>query len=290
MRVLTISRARVPTLCASVCARVPVQTILITGATKGIGAALAEEYAAEGKTLILTGRNEDDLARVSEVCTEKGARVITQRIDVTEREAFEKWVLDVDARRPIDLVIANAGVSENTSGTDRDIVAATRTLFQVNIDGVFNTILPLVPRMKERGSGQIALMSSLSGFGGMPGLCSYAATKNALRTYGLGLRGLLYRDGVHVNVIMPGFVKTPLTDSAKIKKFMMMSAPRAARIMKTGLANDTDVIAFPWQLATILWWVQSLPSSVRDWVARSRMIGEIAYFGKRRTPKAGGKK
>lgn len=208
---------------------------------------------------------------------------------MTDRAGLEEFIVKFDEAQPVDLVIANAGVTEGTSGTSRDIVAATRTLFAINVDGVFNTILPLIPKMKQRGSGQIAIMSSISGYGGIPSLTAYSATKSAVKAYGEGLRGLLYRDGIAVNVICPGFVESPMTDIEKKnghKLPFMVPMRVAVKAIVNGLQKNQAVITFPFSMFYMSWLLLSaLPPVARDAIAKARLIGMIAYFGKRKPQK-----
>jgi hypothetical protein len=122
--------------------RPPPSSVLITGATSGIGEGLALRYAAPGVHLALTGRNGEALARVAAACTSKGATVSTHRGDVVEREALGRWIEEVDAAHPLDLVVANAGVTESTTNTHHDLEAAARTLTDTNLVGVYNTVFP----------------------------------------------------------------------------------------------------------------------------------------------------
>lgn len=150
-------------------------------------------------------------------------------------------------------VIANAGVSEETVKLERDVVGATRALFATNVDGVFNTILPLIPAMKERRSGRIVIMSSLASTGPLPSGVAYSATKAAVRTYGEALRGLLYRDGVRVNVVCPGYVESDMTKANKFHMPGIMSMDAAVSIMTAAIKRDVPVIVFPSWLATGFW-------------------------------------
>ena len=140
------------------------KSILITGASYGLGAAFAEAYAGPGVTLALTARSEDKLAGVRDACEAKGATVLLGAIDVTDRDAMAAFVEEADAAAPLDLVIANAGVSEASAGMAKDLEGSCRWLTDVNLVGVYNTVFPALDKMKERGHGQIALMSSLAGY------------------------------------------------------------------------------------------------------------------------------
>jgi len=156
--------------------------VLITGASSGIGEALALAYARPGVLLSLSGRDEARLSEVAAGVATRGASATETILDVRDRDATAAWAIDADQRRPVDLVIANAGISGGTHGGPES-AEQTRAVFAVNLDGVVNTVLPLVPRMLERRAGQIALISSLAGHRGFPGAPAYCASKAAVKVW-----------------------------------------------------------------------------------------------------------
>ena len=244
------------------------RSILITGASSGIGAALARLYAAKGVALALGGRDAGRLAKVAADCRSSGAEVSETIVDVTDRLAMEGWVAEADGHRPIDLVIANAGVSAGTADGE-ETTEQLRAVFAVNVDGAFNTVLPLLLAMRQRRRGQIALMSSLASFRGFPGAPAYSASKAALRVWGEGLRGALHRTGITVSVICPGFVASPMTSGNPFPMPMLMPAERAARIIRRGLAKDRARIAFPLPMYAAAWLLGALPPALTDsWMRR----------------------
>ncbi|MGI9417988.1 MAG: SDR family NAD(P)-dependent oxidoreductase [Geminicoccaceae bacterium] len=236
------------------------ETVLITGASSGIGRALALDYAAAGRRLVLQGRHRARLDGVAADCRAGGADVAVEALDVTDRAAMARWIERADARSPLDLVIANAGVS----GKSADDPDPLRTMFRVNVDGVLNTVEPVLPLLERRGRGHIAIMSSLAAFRGMPTAPGYTATKAAVRLYGEGLRGKLMADGVAVSVICPGFVKTPLTDVNEFPMPLLMDPERAARIIRRGLDRRAARIAFPLRLYLLARLVAALPPAWLD--------------------------
>jgi NADP-dependent 3-hydroxy acid dehydrogenase YdfG len=239
------------------------QSILITGASSGIGAALAEEFAAKGVRLVLGGRSNERLAAVSNTCRALGAEVEATAVDVVDRAAVAEWIAAADRRHPVDLVIANAGVSGGTlKGTETEDQA--RHIFAVNIDGVLNTVFPIVPAMQARHAGQIGIMSSLAGYRGFPGAPAYGASKAAVKVWGEALRGDLKPMGIGVSVIMPGFIKTAMTDANNFPMPFLMPVSRAARIVRRGLEADRARIAFPWQTAFLGWFIGMLSPAIVD--------------------------
>ncbi|HYE49468.1 MAG TPA: SDR family NAD(P)-dependent oxidoreductase [Azospirillaceae bacterium] len=239
------------------------KTILITGASSGIGEALALEYAAPGTALLLTGRDSARLEAVAAACRAKGAETAAAAIDVCDRDALAAWVLARDAERPVDLVVANAGISAGTGqGTESEEQA--RRIFAVNVDGVLNTVHPLIPRMRERRRGQVALMSSLASFRGFPGAPAYCGSKAAVRVYGEALRTEMRPHGVGVSVICPGYVRSRMTAVNRFPMPFLMDADRAARIVRRGLAADRARIAFPWPTYVSAWLLGVLPPGLTD--------------------------
>jgi short-subunit dehydrogenase len=239
-------------------------SLLLTGASSGLGAGLAKAYARPGATLHLSGRDLKRLEAVAESCRGRGAEVFATRLDVTDRDATAAWVAEAEARRPLDLVIANAGISAGTSGGGEN-VEQTRAIFAVNLDGVVNTVMPALAAMRQRKSGRIGLMSSLAGFRGLPGAPAYCASKAAVRVWGEALRGELFPDGVTVSVICPGFVTTPMTAVNTFKMPFLMEVDRAAAIIVRGLERGQGRIAFPLPMYLAIRLLAGLPSA---WVDR----------------------
>lgn len=238
-------------------------SILITGASSGIGAALARAYAAPGVRLALGGRDATRLDEVVAACRAAGADANGRRIDVTDREAMAAWVESVDDAAPLDLVVANAGIS----GSARDgapEAERTRAMFAVNVDGTLNTIEPALPRMLERGCGHLALMSSLASFRGVPSAPAYCASKAAVRIYGEGLRGRLAGHGIAVSVICPGFVRTPMTAANPFPMPLLMTPERAAATIRRGLERRRARIAFPLRLYLATRLLAGLPPGLAD--------------------------
>ncbi|SEH48284.1 SDR family NAD(P)-dependent oxidoreductase [Magnetospirillum fulvum] len=241
--------------------------ILITGASSGLGAALAVEYATAGITLFLCGRDEARLAAVAATCRARGAEVLATSLDVTGAEAVAAWVAACDRHRPLDLVIANAGISAGTAGGTEG-AEQTRAIFAVNLDGTVNTVMPAIAAMRPRGRGQIALMSSMASFRGVGGAPAYCGSKAAVRVWGEALRGALAADGIAVSVICPGFVATPMTAINDFAMPFLMTADSAARLIRRKLAANRGRIAFPGPMAALSWLAAALPDSIADRLTR----------------------
>ena len=240
-------------------------SIVVTGASSGIGEALALDYAAPGVALALNGRDGARLQAVADACRAKGAIVDAQQVDVTDRATLAAWLTAFDDAHPVDLLIANAGVSIDNGNSSLDDFSIIRQTMAVNIDGVLNTVEPLVGRMTARRRGQIAVVSSLAGFIGLPYSASYNASKAAVRVWGESIRYVLKKSGVGVSVICPGFVISRITAQAPFYMPFLMSAERASAIIRRGLACNKARIAFPVGTKAAVWFGGLLPG---NWTAR----------------------
>jgi short-subunit dehydrogenase len=245
-------------------------SILITGASNGIGAALAEAYAAPGKYLALGGRDVARLSAVAERCRRRGATVIETRVDVTDAAAVSAWVEAADRAAPLDLVIANAGIQGGPfrAGGGETREEAERVM-QVNFGGVCNTVYPALAAMRPRGHGQIALIGSLAGLRGLPVSPGYCASKAALKAYGEALRSWLKPEGIAIAVVLPGFVETRMSKAVIAPKPMMLSPERAAQIIQRGLARGRRQVAFPLLPYLGMQLLRALPAALADRLLRS---------------------
>lgn len=239
------------------------QHIVITGASSGIGEALALHYATPGARLSLSGRNTDRLESIVKRCRDKGADAQGALVDVRDQAAMTGWLLEADKRAPVDLLIANAGISAGTEGAENgEDSAQIREIFDVNLNGVLHTLQPLLPLMRGRERGHIALISSLAGFRGWPGAPAYCASKAAIKSYGEALRGALRSSGVSVHVICPGFVTSRMTDVNDFPMPFKIDADKAAQIIARGIERDKGRIAFPFIPALLCWFLGAAPDSL----------------------------
>ena len=240
-------------------------SIVITGASSGIGEALALDYARPGAALALTGRDAGRLEAVAQACRAKGATVVADTVDVVDRDRFAAWLTAFDDSHPVDLIVANAGISIDKDNSSLDDFARVRQTFDVNVDGVFNTVEPLLARMMARQRGQIAIVSSLASFIGLSYSASYNASKAAVRVWGESIRFVLKKCGVGVSVVCPGFVVSRITASAPFPMPFLMSAERASAIIRRGLARNHARIAFPIGTKAAVWLGLCLPGR---WTSR----------------------
>jgi len=239
------------------------QSILITGAAGGIGAALARVYAGPGISLFLGDTDAARLTALSEECRARGAEAHGTRVDVTDQAAMADWIQAADKIKPLDLVVMLAGVSYG-SAEQEETPEETRRTFAINLDGMLNTIEPVLPIFRQRQRGQLALMSSHGACRGFPIAPSYSATKAAIRVYGEGLQARLRRENIFVSVIIPGFVETPFTEKNAFPMPFRISAPRAAKIIQRGLARGLPRICFPGPINAAVYFLALLPRRLVD--------------------------
>ncbi|HXZ17471.1 MAG TPA: SDR family NAD(P)-dependent oxidoreductase [Roseiarcus sp.] len=240
------------------------RAIVITGASRGLGRALAIEYAAPGVALALIGRDADALDAVAARAEARGARVRIGRVDVRDRDDMRTFLVEADEAEPTDCVIASAGVTlvtEDAGGVED--LTRSQTVFDVNLNGVMNTLAPIAPRMRARRKGQIALFGSIAAFAPPPDSPSYAASKAAIVAFGLATRALYDADNVSVSVVCPGFVDTDMTRSYHSAKPFLIGADEAARRIRRGLEKRRAVIAFPRRLYYAARLQQALPEPLR---------------------------
>ncbi len=244
------------------------KTIVITGASSGIGKALALHYAAQGAMLGLIGRNKERLDAVAAECRAGGAKdVKTGVIDVRTRAELMSWIADLDRDAPVDLLFANAGVTGGTTAEGAfEPNELSLALIETNVLGAFNSVHAILPAMIARGHGQIALIGSLAGFVPLADSPSYCASKSAIMAYGLALGDALHPRGIKVSVVCPGFVETPMSNSVASTKPFQISADDAARRIARSLERGQTIIAFPFPLAFAARLGQFLPGSLRRWL------------------------
>lgn len=229
----------------------------ITGASSGIGRQLARELAARGWTVAGTARREAELAALA---AEAPGRIVAAPADVTDARAVAAAVQRAEAEtgRPIALAVLNAGTYTPESAERFDLDAFIRQV-QVNVIGTATALAAVMPAMIARRAGQVAIVSSVAGYRGLPRAIAYSASKAALIAMAESLRFDLDRAGVMVNVVNPGFVRTPLTDRNDFPMPFLLPVEEAAKRIADGLARGRFEVAFPRRFAAILKLLRSLP-------------------------------
>ena len=167
-----------------------------------------------------------------------------------------------------------AGVTSSVGrGGEGESWQRIRNVIAVNLDAALATVAAVLPPMRERRAGQIALVSSLSAYRGLPLTPAYCASKAALKSYAEALRGPLAADGVAVNLVLPGFVASAMSDAFAGPKPLLMSPDRAARIIRRGLARNRSRIAFPIPLSWGMWWLALMPPALSGRILRALGYG-----------------
>jgi short-subunit dehydrogenase len=237
-------------------------SVLITGASSGIGRALALCCAAPGVRLHLGGRDADRLAQVAAEARAQGAEVAERIADVRDAAAMQHWIATSGR---LDLVIANAGISAGTGNGAPEQAAQTRAIFATNLDGVLNTVLPALTAMTGQAPGadgwrgRIAAIASIAAFVPAPGAPAYCASKAAVDSWIVASGKLARERGVALISVCPGYIRTPMTATNRFPMPGLMDADRAARTILRGIAAGRRRIAFPWYLHATARLVSLLP-------------------------------
>lgn len=244
----------------------PWKGVLITGASSGIGRALAEACAAPGTTLHLSGRDAARLEETAQACRARGAEVAVRILDVRDAEAMDAWIRDAGR---LDLVIANAGVSAGTGGSTEP-ADQSRRIFDINVTGVLNTALPALAVMGDQVPGadglrgRIAVIASLAAFIAAPGAPAYCATKAAVQRWAEALDATERARGIRLHAVCPGYIRTPMTDRNDFPMPFLMDASDAAARTLRGIARGRTRIAYPWPTYALARLFGALPVGWRN--------------------------
>ena len=240
------------------------KVVLITGASSGIGRALAVAWARRGARVALLARRAEALEDVAGAVEAAGGRAYAVVADVRKSEAVKAAVELVEREwGRVDVLVANAGVGEITRVQDFPVEKA-REVFETNVVGAMNSVAAVLPGMLERGDGQLVAISSLAAYRGLPGSGAYCASKAALSTFFESLRVELRPSNIYVTTIHPGFIDTPMTRGRNRKMPFLLDVEPAARLMLRAIEARRRTYAFPWQLATIARVGRWLPAVLYD--------------------------
>lgn len=260
-------------------------SVLITGASSGVGEALAMECARRGvRNIFICGRNAERLAAVVKKCEEASsvqAHVAGTVLDVTDAAATRAWIEECDAAAPLEIVFSNAGI-----GTGIENEENVRKTFATNVGGGLNVVLPAIELFRRNPTipdgkprrRQIVITASIAGYAPLSTCPSYAATKAAMKSWALSLRGMLKREGIWVNAICPGFIRSRITDRNTCPMPFFMEADRAARIILDRVDRNVGLIAFPWPMRLGVWLMSALPWRLSEFI--SCLLPEKTASGK----------
>jgi short-subunit dehydrogenase len=237
-----------------------VRTVLITGASSGIGEALAIEYGSRGAHVALLARREDELARVAGLVQARGGRTTSLPVDVSEPDAVFAAVKRAESELGgLDMVIANAGVGSSGHASHLPWADVARTI-QVNVTGAMATLCAAIPVMLAQQHGQLVGITSLAGKRALPRSGAYSASKAALSAFLETLRLDLGPAGISVTDVQPGFVQTPIHAKQTHPKPFMWSSDKAARVIADRLQRSPAVVSFPWPLVLATSFARGLPA------------------------------
>lgn len=246
----------------------PWNVVWITGASSGIGRDLALKLADAGARVAASARSADTLAELS---AEK-SNIVPVPVDVTDLGAMRQAAAIIrDTIGPVDLAILNAGVWHEMGARELDTDALLQSM-DVNYYGIIHALDPVLPDMLQRGSGHIAMVSSVAGYRGLPNSTAYAPTKAAVISLAECLRHGLAHTPVKVSVINPGFVDTPMTHVNEFPMPFIITSDDAANRMIKGLAKGKYEIAFPWQTNFMMKLARFTPNWLFFWLVRTFMV------------------
>lgn len=238
---------------------------LITGASSGVGEAIAVECAKRGDNLFLCGRDALRLENARRRCVEAGAgEVFAETVDVTDEKAVRDWLRRCDAKFPLERIFSNAGV-----GTGIEDEKNVRMTWATNVNGNLNVVLPAIEIFRRRGAPshrQILITASIAGYGPLASCPAYSGTKAAMKTWALALRGMLKKEGIKVSAICPGFIRSRITDRNTCPMPFFMEADKAAQIIVDRAERDTGLIAFPWPMRLATWFLSVLPFRLNEFL------------------------
>jgi short-subunit dehydrogenase len=243
------------------------QRVFITGASSGLGAALALFYAHQGAQLGLAGRRS---AALHELAAQLPGQHHTYALDVRDRTALHQAAQHFLQHGPVDIVIASAGISAGTLTEEADDFATFAAILQTNLNGTVATFEPFIHAMKQRGRGCLVGISSVAGIRGLPGAGAYSASKAAVRVYCESLRVELRGSGVDVVTIAPGFIQTPMTAHNPYRMPFLMPADAFAQSAARAIARRKSYIVIPWQMGWVARFLGLVPNALYDHFAAGR--------------------
>ncbi len=239
--------------------------VFLTGASSGIGEALAVAMARRGATVGLLARRAELLTEIAAKCEQSGGRARVFAADVTDANAVARHAESLrNEFGKIDVLIANAGIGGNNAETRNLDPTAVAKVININLLGAVNSVAAVLPEMLKRKSGQLVAISSLAGFRGLPKSAAYSASKAGMTAFFESVRLDVQTKGVAVTIIQPGFIKTPLTSGRANKMPFLMGLDDSIPHFLNAIESRAKFAAFPWQLATFVRLARIFPASLYD--------------------------
>lgn len=240
--------------------------IVITGASSGLGESIAIRYSFDKKNnLFLIGRDCHRLGEITSRCLKNGAYAEFVSIDVTQEHLMQSYLSNVITIHGIDIIIACAGVS---GGTLNNIESASqiKSIMSVNVFGVINTLMPVIPYMIRRGFGHICVIGSMAGLIHLASAPAYSASKACIMRFADSMRSYLRCYGIFVTTVIPGYIDTPMTNANKFPMPFTISSQDAADIVINGIAKKKRYVIFPLIVYCFIRILRFLPSPILDFI------------------------
>ena len=238
--------------------------LLITGASSGLGKALALLFAKRNVTLHLLGRNVSELQKISSMCQEKGAKIVVHAVDLTKKNLVKKTMTTL-REVPFDTVIACAGISAGSGANDCEPLDQMERLIESNLLGVMRVVQAIFERMLQNKQGHIVLIGSMAGQLTLPKASAYSISKKAIHHYGEILHCQGYPHHVHVTTCIPGYIKTPMTMVNQFPMPGIISAEKAALKIYMAMKRQKRVLYFPLFMKYFIGGLNLLPFFLKRW-------------------------
>ena len=250
------------------------KSVMITGASSGIGKGLALDLSARGAKVGLLARRQNLLDEIVNAVRLRGNKAFAVAADVRDADAMRAAVDRCRAELgPIDILIANAGIGTSNHISQLDPIHVANVM-SINLLGAANSVAAVLPQMVERGKGQLVAISSLAAYRGLPISAAYCASKAAMSAYFESVRLDLRGTGVGVTIIHPGFIKTPLTAGREAHMPFLMELDDAIKKIVSAIEKRKRSVAFPWQLASVVRAGLLMPAFMYDWLASRNSFRE----------------